>query len=221
MSGVAVRTCVKINLNLGEVSVSIWAKIPVESALLESEWSCERFDVVTITCTKVPQNLSESSIKTCTSSIWGNFPLDSAWFKRWSAKISLEIHTDIQRKAARKPAESLVQSAVSFRCSFYGPGWFFCHILSLFDNIYISNSLMVQLSIVFCVELYIQPEEQRQRVSECLRPCVFSHFSFIGSIRPKPFWTKPDQGKFPCQKLLYFQFQLLSFYTLVLHCVVR
>lgn len=112
------------------------------------------------------KNLSESSIQICVSSIWGNFPLDSAWFKRWSAKISLEIPSDFLRKAARKPAESLVQSAASFRRSFYRAGWFFCHIL--FDNIYISNSCTVQLSIVFYVELYIQSEEQRQRVPAAL-----------------------------------------------------
>lgn len=162
---------------------------------------------------------SESSIKTCASSIWGNFPLDSAWFRRWSAKISLEIPTDFQRKASRKPVESLIQSVASFRCSFYGPEWFFCHILSLFDYIYISNSLMMQLSVVFCVELYIQPEEQRRRVSECLKLCLFTLF-LCRLKKTKTLLDKARYGKVFLVTLCY----ILNFshcHCILLSCVVR
>lgn len=49
------------------------------------------------------------------------------------------------------------------------------------------NRLMLHLSVVFCVVLYIQPEE-------FLKPLVFSHI--VGSFRSKLFWTKPDPEGF-------------------------
>lgn len=62
------------------------------------------------------------------------------------------------------------------------------HSIPVWQQLHIKhNRLMLHLSVVFCVVLYIQPEE-------FLKPLVFSHI--VGSFRSKLFWTKPDPEGF-------------------------